>query len=72
METTALSGLFRVKPFVERHKQEGWTEPSVRWLIFSRGQELEEVGAIRRLGARLFIDETQFYTWLRSQRGTSK
>ena len=68
MDTTAPTGPFRVKQFAERHLAEGWTEPAIRWLIFSQGQELEQAGAVFRLGARLFIDEVKFYAWLRGQR----
>ena len=68
MDTTAQAGLFRVKQFAERHRVEGWTEPAIRWIIFSQGQELEQAGAVFRLGARLFIDEVKFYAWLCGQR----
>ena len=68
MDTSA--GLFRIKQFAERHKAEGWTEPAIRWLVFSEGQKLEQAGALHRLGARLFIDEVKFYAWLRGQRSS--
>ena len=63
METNACSttGAYRVRQFVERHAPEGWAEPAIRWLIFSQGQELEQAGAVFRLGTRLFIDEVKFY-----------
>lgn len=68
---TSSTGLYRPGKFVERHQSEGWTEPSIRWLLFnSRENGLDEAGAIVRLGRRVFIDETKFYSWLRSQRGT--
>ena len=67
MDTTAQAGLFRIKQFAERHRAEGWTEPAIRWIIFSQGQELEQTGAVFRLGTRLFIDEVRFYAWLRGQ-----
>jgi hypothetical protein len=62
-------GPIRVKQFVERHVSEGWSEPSLRWLIFkAHSNGLEEAGAIVRAGRRVFIDETAFFRWLRSQR----
>lgn len=70
MDTTAPTGLFRVKQFAERHRAEGWTEPAIRWVIFSQGQDLEQAGAVFRLGTRLFIDEVKFYAWLRNQRSS--
>jgi hypothetical protein len=72
MNAAVPTGLFRVRQFVERHRGEGWTEPAIRWLVFTQGQDLEQAGALHRLGARLFIDEMKFYAWLRGQRGTSK
>lgn len=69
MESTAPStGPVRLKQFVERHKAEGWTEPSVRWLVFKASDNgLERCGAVFRLGSRVFIDEPKFYSWLREQ-----
>jgi hypothetical protein len=71
MDTTAPTGIFRVKQFAERHRAEGWTEPAIRWVIFTQGQELEQAGAVFRLGTRLFVDEVKFYAWLRGQRSSS-
>jgi hypothetical protein len=71
MESTTTStstGPVRIRRFVERHKAEGWTEPSVRWLVFKASENgLEDAGAIVRLGRRIFIDEVKFYSWLREQ-----
>lgn len=66
--TTPSTGPVRIRAFVERHKAEGWTEPAVRWLIFkSEENGLQDAGAIVRLGRRIFIDETKFYSWLREE-----
>jgi hypothetical protein len=73
MESTAGSaGLYRPGKFVERHSGEGWTDPSIRWLIFnSESNGLDAAGAIVRQGRRVFIDEVKFFAWLRSSRVTT-
>ena len=71
MDTTAapVGALFRPAKFVERHKEEGWTEPQIRWLIFQARQNgLEDAGAIVRNGRKVFIDELRFFAWLRKSR----
>ena len=71
METTAAtpSRMSRPAKFVERHADEGWTEASLRWLIFQAKQNgLEAAGAVVRQGRRVFIDEAKFYAWLRTNR----
>ena len=72
ISNTPPQGAYRVKQFVERHRGEGWTEPAVRWLIFQgRNNGLDAAGAIVRVGRRVFIDETNFYGWLRSQQSAA-
>jgi hypothetical protein len=72
MEAPSTAGLYRIRQFADRHKHEGWTEPSLRWLIFKSSENgLDKAGVITRLGTRIFIDETKFYTWLRNQRGAA-
>jgi hypothetical protein len=62
-------GPVRLRQFVERHINEGWTEAALRWLVFqAKANGLEESGAILRVGRRIFIDEALFYAWLRGQR----
>ena len=63
------TGAYRVRQFVERHRAEGWTDPAVRWLIFTADENgLAQAGAIVRQGRRVFIDEGKFFSWLRSNR----
>ncbi|MBI3529662.1 MAG: DNA-binding protein [Betaproteobacteria bacterium] len=64
-----MGGAYRPKQFAERHKQEGWTEGQIRWLIFTADENgLNAAGAISRVGRRIFIHEDAFYAWLRKQR----
>jgi len=61
--------LYRPRQFVVRHASEGWTEGSIRWLIFcAAANGLDDAGAIVRQGRRVFIDEERFFSWLRSVR----
>lgn len=61
--------LFRPAKFAERHKDEGWTEPQIRWLIFQASENgLADSGAIVRQGRKVFIDEVRFFAWLRKSR----
>jgi len=66
------SGLYRIANFCERHRSEGWTEPSLRWIIFNSATNgLDAAGAVVRQGRRVFIDEPKFFSWLRSSRAPS-
>jgi hypothetical protein len=65
MAEQSIGGLYRLKNFAERHVAEGWTLPALRWLIFQRDRELTDAGVVRRLGARVFIDEAKFVEWLK-------
>jgi hypothetical protein len=62
-------GPIRIRKFVERHRDEGWTEPALRWIIFKAHENgLDDAGAILRVGKRVFVDEARFFGWLRAQR----
>lgn len=53
-----------VKTFCIKHP--AFTEPSVRWIIFKRGPELEKQGAIYHNGRRVVIIEQPFLDALRA------
>ena len=59
-ETTVLSD---VHQFVENNP--AFTVGGVRYLLFNRGPELEEAGAVIRFGRRVLIDEVRMMEWLR-------
>jgi hypothetical protein len=62
----AQAPLSYLKPFAVKHAERGWSEKTLRWLIFSHGQQLEQAGAIVRFGARVLIDENKFFAFLRA------
>lgn len=65
---TSSTGPVTIRAFLERHAGEGWTEPSLRWLLFKATENgLTDSGAIVRQGRRIRIDETAFFAWLREQ-----
>jgi hypothetical protein len=45
-----------------------FTQGSVRWTIFQRGDELERAGAIVRIGRRVLIRPAQYVAALTSRR----
>ena len=52
-----------VKQFAK--KNEVFTEGSLRWLIHnSANNGLDKIGAIKRLGRKVLIDEIRFYLWI--------
>jgi hypothetical protein len=62
------TGPVTIRAFLDRHRGEGWTEPSLRWILFKSSENgLAESGAIVRQGRRIRIDEAAFFCWLRSQ-----
>lgn len=73
METAAPSGqLSRPAKFVEKYKEQGWTDGQVRWLIFQSKQNgLDDAGAIVRVGRRVFIDEPKWFAWMRTNRASA-
>lgn len=78
METTpTIPNLFSVKGFSKKYPT--FTEASLRWLIFNGhgdgtakphekhlGNGLEASGAIVRVGRRVYIDEVQFFAWVKN------
>jgi hypothetical protein len=68
LELTPRPRLLTVKAFAEAHCEEGWTEGSLRWLLFHR--ESNGYGpAVVRVGGRLRIDEQRFMEIARGKRG---
>lgn len=55
--------LCNVQQFVKRNP--AFSIGGVRHLLFHRGPELEEAGAVIRFGRRLLIDEPRMLEWLR-------
>jgi len=56
-----------VEKTAKKYTEAGFTQGSVRWLLFNR----EHNGFARcvvRVGRRVLIDETELVAWLRDQR----
>ena len=55
-----------VRQFIE--KQPAFTNGGLRALIFNEySNGLAKSGAIVRIGRKILIDETKFFTWIESQ-----
>ena len=59
-----MSTLLTVKQFSDR--QPGITQSAIRQAIFYRGDDLEQTGAVVRMGRRVLIDEQRFLELLAS------
>ena len=45
-----------------------FTEPAIRWFIFNAKKNgLDRLGAIKRIGRRVYIDSPKFSNWVENQ-----
>jgi hypothetical protein len=56
--------LATVPQFCERHP--AFTQGGIRHLLFIKGHEAEEAGAVVRFGRKLLIDEAAFLCWIKN------
>ena len=61
--------LARPNAFREKHKAAFPSDASLRWILFSRRQELEKAGAVIKMGRAVLIDEDKFFAVLEGQTG---
>jgi hypothetical protein len=63
-----IPNLFTIRQFSERHP--AFPEGALRWHVFRASTNgLGKLGAIKRIGRRVYLDETAFFTWINSQQG---
>ncbi|WP_312283572.1 hypothetical protein [Candidatus Igneacidithiobacillus taiwanensis] len=63
-QTKQTQQLFTVNTLAD-YDPAAFTKGGLRHLIFQHGEELEAVGAVIRLGAKILIDRERLLDWLR-------
>ncbi len=63
---TPQHSLLTVNQFTEKHP--AFTVGALRWMIFNaKDNDLQQSGAIIRLGKRILISEEKFFNWIESK-----
>ena len=64
-----LEALYRIENLAARYPSVFRSAGALRWAVFSNREELEEAGALVRLGRRLYISKPHFESWLAAKNG---
>ena len=64
------SNLRSISQFAEENP--AFTEPAIRWFIFNAKKNgLDSLGAIKRIGRRVYIDSQKFSIWVENQQSAA-
>lgn len=58
-----------IRDFAKKH--EGWTESSLRWLIYNNTANFNEI-VVRRIGSKILISVRDFWDWIEQQNPNKK
>lgn len=58
--------LLTIRQFAEKHK--AFPDASLRWHVFRAASNgLDRMGAIKRIGRRVYVVEERFFEWVEAQ-----
>ena len=64
------NNLRSISQFAEENP--AFTEPAIRWYIFKEKENgLAALGAVVRIGRRVYIDRQKFSTWVENQQSAA-